>query len=76
VKLGEDIPCGTGRCEKTGQYALTFSDGQFDASVAPNDEPIILPLPSVEGAAYEFDNVSAIIDEACTEHMVWTARAP
>jgi hypothetical protein len=75
VELGEDVPCGVSRCEKTGQYALNFTDGMFGASLAPDDAPTVIPLPSVEGAAYVFDNVSAIIADDCTEHLVWTARA-
>ncbi|MBL8943292.1 MAG: hypothetical protein JNK45_09105 [Myxococcales bacterium] len=76
VQLGEDIPCGTGRCEKSGEYALRFTDGMFSASIAPDDDPVLAPLPSLEGASFELDTVSAIVDDACDDHLIWTARSP
>lgn len=76
LMAGEDLPCGTGRCEKSGLYTLDFEDGIASVSVTMDEDPVLFPIPSLAGAPYLLDNVSAIVDDDCKEHVAWTARAP
>lgn len=73
ISRAEDNACPSDACETAGSKALQFVGVDGDDTITMEEEAKVMMLPFVATLPYRVDNVSAVRDAACVDHLAWTA---